>query len=295
VMAGDTGALSVDDVSDGEVMVSGRIARKTPSVMGKGAAPLSDGRTIRTNGAYARDARGINAFMSSDEPNDASVLIDALSSMAGPDCVCAAAPAEVVDAQLFPQEREHVARAIAKRQAEFGTARVLARRALSTLGYPPLPLVPHADRSPSWPAQVVGSISHSHGHCAVVVASARHFAGVGLDLETSRTLRANMQAAICTPDEQQWVQQQRASAGDALWLDLLVFSAKESFYKCQYPLTRTFLGFHDVGLQFDLQLRSFRATMLSERVPQRERLLQIHGQWRQLPDALITLATLRPN
>ena len=39
----------------------------------------------------------------------------------------------------------------------------------------------------------------------------------------------------------------------------LFFSAKETFYKCQYPLTRRLLDFRDVVLELDPQSQRFRA------------------------------------
>jgi 4'-phosphopantetheinyl transferase EntD len=222
---------------------------------------------------------------------DADVLTAALSTLAGADCVCLAARSEPVGEQLFPQEREYLARAVPTRQAEFGTARVLARRALATLGMPPQALVPEADRSPHWPPGVVGSISHSDGLCAVVVGLAHSFAGIGLDLETTSTLDADMQSTVCTTAELQWLDSQNPV--ERRRLDALVFSAKESFYKCQYVLTRTFLEFKDVELQFDLPRRTFRAAGFSAGVPQRERLQRIEGRWVRLPQVLLTLAMLR--
>jgi enterobactin synthetase component D / holo-[acyl-carrier protein] synthase len=231
--------------------------------------------------------------MTPDAKVDVDALAAALSALAGADCVAMAAQSELVTAQLYPDELAHVARAIPKRQAEFGTARVLARRALAVLGCAAQSLVPNADRSPTWPAQAVGSISHSNGYCAVVVGRAADMTGIGLDLETSRAVSPQVQAAICRPDELRWLQQLMQSTGEGRWLDTLVFSAKEAFYKCQYTLTRTFLGFQDVELQFDMAAQTFQATILGERVPDPAQLRRIQGRWCRLPDVLITLALLR--
>ncbi|HEX4378200.1 MAG TPA: 4'-phosphopantetheinyl transferase superfamily protein [Steroidobacteraceae bacterium] len=231
--------------------------------------------------------------MTSETITDIDALTAALSGLVGTDAIALAAQSELVTDQLYPDEREHIGRAISKRQAEFGTARVLARRALAAQGFPEQSLVPRANRAPTWPAQAVGSISHSHGFCAVVVGRAGDLAGIGLDLETSREVSPQLQAAICTPAELAWLQQLRQSAGEARWLDTLVFSAKEAFYKCQYALTQTYLGFQDVELHLDASAQTFRVAQLSDRAPQPSRLLQIRGRWCRLPGLLITLATLR--
>ncbi len=204
-----------------------------------------------------------------------------------------AASSELVTEQLYPDEFAHVSRAIAKRQAEFGTARVLARQALAALGFAAQSLVPNADRSPTWPARAVGSISHSNGYCAVVVGRTDDITGIGVDLETSREVRPQLQAAICRPDELRWLEHVKQSSGEGQWLDLLVFSAKEAFYKCQYNLTRTYLGFQDVELRFDMPGQTFEVAILDERVPEPMRLQRIEGRWCRVPNALITLALLR--
>jgi 4'-phosphopantetheinyl transferase EntD len=110
-------------------------------------------------------------------------------------------------------------------------------------------LVPNADRSPWWPPGVVGSITHSGDLCAVVVTHASRARGLGLDIEVDAPLDRAIEPLVATPAELAWL----ASQGDEArgWLGKLLFSAKEAFYKCQYPATQTFLEFHDVELRID--------------------------------------------
>ena len=44
----------------------------------------------------------------------------------------------------------------------------------------------------------------------------------------------------------------------------IMFSAKEAFYKCQYPLTECYLGFHDAAVTIDRQGETFRLTLLAD-------------------------------
>jgi 4'-phosphopantetheinyl transferase EntD len=46
------------------------------------------------------------------------------------------------------------------------------------------------------------------------------------------------------PDEIAWLE--ALPEPDQAKGGVLIFAAKEAFYKCQYPLTREWLGFHDV-------------------------------------------------
>lgn len=172
-------------------------------------------------------------------------------------CVSEFAPPALVDDQLFPDERDHIAGSVPKRRAEFGTARVCARRALQRLGVAPVSLVPMDDRAPRWPQGIVGSITHTTGYCAVVVARADRFRSLGLDVEQDKVLSPEIIRMICTERE-------RLALGLRAARDAIVyFAAKEAFYKCQYPLTRRFLDFQDVELTVDFEQGRFRTRVLS--------------------------------
>ncbi len=190
----------------------------------------------------------------------------ALASLFRGDAVTIEAEARLVDDQLFPEEWAHIQGAIPKRRAEFGTARVCAREALAALGLPPTALVPTGDRAPVWPAGVVGSITHTHGYCAVVVDRSPPMRSIGLDAELLRPLEEGTIELICTPAERAWIRAQPdASEVD---LVLLVFSAKEAYYKCQYPLSSTVLDFHDVELRINPTLRRFEARAVRVGLPE---------------------------
>jgi 4'-phosphopantetheinyl transferase EntD len=156
---------------------------------------------------------------------------------------------------LYPDEIKYIEHAVEKRRAEFGTARVCARLALSKLGIPPCSLVPRVDRSPQWPSGVVGSISHTEKLCGVAVTTSPRIVSLGLDLEIDAPLEPELQRLICTSAERQWLDQHRSTErGQAA---KILFSAKEAFYKCQYTVTEQFLEFTDVELSIDLQTGSF--------------------------------------
>jgi 4'-phosphopantetheinyl transferase EntD len=189
--------------------------------------------------------------------------------MLGEQFAVATAVTALVNDQLFPQELTHIGHASAKRQAEFGTARVCARQALAKLGMPACPLVPKTDRSPSWPSGVKGSISHAADRCAVVVSSAPEILGVGLDFEPDLALNPDLERLICTSAELDWLANgDPASRG---FLGKLVFCAKEAYYKCQYPSTGVVLDFTDVVLAIDLELGMFQvASVRGAMCPQQD-------------------------
>jgi 4'-phosphopantetheinyl transferase EntD len=193
-----------------------------------------------------------------------------LAQLVAAGCVVEEAVPQLYDAALFPEERAQLARAVEKRRAEFGTARVCARKALARLGFAPMPLVPNADRSPVWPAGVVGSITHTRGYCAVVAAMQSAVISVGVDAEQDKLLTPDLIEMICTPGE-------RAQLSDH---DAVVyFAAKEAFYKCQYPLTQKFLGFQDVELELDLANGTFGARIIKADAEKPAWLAQLQGRF----------------
>jgi 4'-phosphopantetheinyl transferase EntD len=140
-----------------------------------------------------------------------------------------------------------VERAVTKRVGEFAAGRLCARSALARFGIERFVLRPAADRQPVWPERILGSITHTAGFCAAVVGERARFAALGLDTEIAGSVRAELWPSIATAAEIGWIESlspaARASAAT------LVFSAKEAFYKCQYPHTQERLSFHDVEVR----------------------------------------------
>jgi 4'-phosphopantetheinyl transferase EntD len=149
-------------------------------------------------------------------------------------------------ALLLPEEAACLGRAVAKRRQEFAAGRQCARRALQEFGVVDFPLRVGADREPLWPRGFVGSITHTAGICAAVVASRERFRGLGVDAEIVGVVGAELWPSICVAAETDWLaslpQPERAPAVT------LIFAAKEAFYKAQFPLARERLHFHDIGI-----------------------------------------------
>jgi 4'-phosphopantetheinyl transferase EntD len=165
-----------------------------------------------------------------------------------PPGVAAAEMREAADpCLLLPEEAVHLGRAVAKRAQEFAAGRLCARRALAEFGITDFPIRVAADRQPIWPDGMVGSITHTAGFCAAVVAKQRHVGSVGLDSEVVGDVKEDIWLSICAPIETAWLDS--LPAGQRAAAVTLIFSAKEAFYKCQYPLAREFLAFHDVTVE----------------------------------------------
>ncbi|MEY2631660.1 MAG: hypothetical protein RIR00_314 [Pseudomonadota bacterium] len=137
--------------------------------------------------------------------------------------------------------------AVRCRRQEFSAGRLCARHVLAELGIRDFPLLPAADRSPQWPPDCIGSLSHGSGRALAVAARRGGLLGLGVDLEDPARVRPELWEMLMTPDERVVLQQRPAAARSRF--AALCFSAKEAFYKCQYPLTGHWLGFDDVSLE----------------------------------------------
>ncbi|HEY5834592.1 4'-phosphopantetheinyl transferase family protein [Streptomyces sp.] len=158
---------------------------------------------------------------------------------------------ELDHAPLFPEEAEAVARAVAKRRAEYAAGRACARAALSALGTEPVPILRDAERgAPVWPDGVVGSITHCDGYRAAAVAYATDILTLGIDAEPHGPLPQGVFDVItATPAETDALADLTGRAPEIHW-DRLLFSAKETVYKAWYPFHRRMLGFEEAELLF---------------------------------------------
>ena len=142
---------------------------------------------------------------------------------------------------------EKLKRAVPKRQAEFLAGRYCAARALSAAGCESTEVLSGENRVPAWPANTIGSISHTAGRAMAVASLNERCVGLGIDCET-----------LIRPDVAKRVYDTIAIAADndllhqtdwsREWFLTLVFSAKESLYKALYPTVGQFFGFDSAKL-----------------------------------------------
>jgi 4'-phosphopantetheinyl transferase EntD len=168
------------------------------------------------------------------------------------------------EAPLLPEEEACLSpRAVAKRRREFAAGRACARAALARLGVVDFPLRSGPDRTPIWPPDIVGSLSHCPDFCGVAVTRRGAIAGLGLDVERARPLQDRVAAMICTEAERDRLTR-LPDLPAPLWA-MVLFCAKEGVYKCFYPLARMHLDFHDVEIDLDPPAGSFTARVIRAR------------------------------
>ncbi|PZF99178.1 4'-phosphopantetheinyl transferase family protein [Micromonospora deserti] len=153
-------------------------------------------------------------------------------------------------------------RAVESRRRDFTAGRVCARRAMGALGMPPVAVPAAADRSPVWPAGLVGTITHTRGYCAAAAARAAEFRSVGMDAERHKELNPGVRRLVCLPEEEDRCA--RLPAGIS-WPAVL-FSAKETVYKVWHPVVGTWLDFHDALVELDPDAGTFTARIARARL-----------------------------
>ncbi len=201
---------------------------------------------------------------------------ETIAQLFPPEAAVEDAVPSTTEAELLPEEAPIVARAVERRRRELAAGRLCVRRALVRLGHEPV-AVPHDDRrAPIWPPGVVGSISHTGDYCAAVVARREAVRAVGLDVERDAPVKERLWDRICTERELAWIAG-RDVHEQGRWVRL-VFSAKEAFYKCQYLVTSTYLGFHEAELSLSVDVRRWTATLAVDAGPM-GRGTTIEGGW----------------
>lgn len=191
------------------------------------------------------------------------------------------ADSDMFCAPLFAEEEAYIRNAVPARRSEFSAGRAAARKALAKAGGAVGPIVAESDRSPRWPASFCGSITHCEGFCSAVVARSDDAVGVGFDAEEAKPLGSDLHHLVCRPSDMDHFRS--LPRVDAVDWPKLAFSAKESFYKCYYPIARSQLGFRDVSVIFSVKENSrsgsFSITMENKVKPMPRHSADFIGRW----------------
>lgn len=196
---------------------------------------------------------------------------------------------------LFDGEAAFVARAVERRIQDFEAGRACARRALVSLGVQPQALLQGAHGEPIWPPGYVGSVTHCTGFCAAAAAQEGDYLGLGLDAEVDGPLTHEVNRLVCRPEELAQIVNLRESC--TVDLCKLIFSAKESVFKCYFPTGGDMLDFQDVSLQLlpadDGRSGVFRATLVNTSRKGVWLNSSMEGRWRHASGRVHTSAYMR--
>lgn len=162
----------------------------------------------------------------------------------------------------FPNE---IKGAVAKRKAEFLAGRIAAKQGLSALGLDSAQqqVGIAKDRSPQWPKDVIGSISHTSEFAVCCIAKMSDCSLIGVDSELILSAETAHSVAAEIHNEAE-LKLLIETGFDTARVTSLIFSAKESLYKALYPKVCCFFGFEQARVSaLDLQTGNLTLSLCS--------------------------------
>lgn len=130
---------------------------------------------------------------------------------------------------LAPEEEALVAGAASKRRRDFVLGRSCAHQALAILGHDTAVIGRRDNGAPLWPHGTLGSITHTSGYAAALVADANRFSGIGLDAERIGGVTQDLWPRLFGAAERDDLE--RLDEADCGLAATLFFCAKEACYK----------------------------------------------------------------
>jgi 4'-phosphopantetheinyl transferase EntD len=169
-------------------------------------------------------------------------------------------------------------------------ARALAIELLETQGAPDVTEIRKDPRGrPLWPADFVGSLSHTDGYALAATASRGPCIALGVDVEPALPLPVDADTLVLTDDEREWLATSDPANGR------LVFCAKECVHKAIEPLRDVSLAFSDVIIDVDLAAGRFTPRPCSVHAIAAFDGLQAQGLIRRIEDHwMLVLALFDP-
>jgi enterobactin synthetase component D len=154
---------------------------------------------------------------------------------------------------------DEIHRAVPKRLAEYVAGRWCALTAIRAIEPRFDGQIPTDDRAPRWPAGIVGSITHTAHFAWAVVAPSAQLRSVGIDAESLPSPDGvdAIRSVATSPDDAP----PKIDRIDEATHYALLFSAKESLFKCLHPLVRRMFWYEDAGLSFDHDAGRFHAVL----------------------------------
>ena len=115
------------------------------------------------------------------------------------------------------------------------------------------------DRSPLWPKGAVGSITHSPVGVIACTAKTQDCLSIGIDIEclSRKDTLINIKRRVFTELDDLLFKELPNGFEEPEFVGL-VFSAKESLFKCLYPLSKTYFYFEDAEMvNIDFEKKTF--------------------------------------
>ena len=167
-----------------------------------------------------------------------------------------------IKGQISDVEYRIVSNSVLKRRNEFIAGRILAHNALEQLNIYGFDILTGNNREPIWPKGIIGSISHNNSFVCAAVTTSDYYKGIGIDVEEDEVIQVSQHNIIFTKNELLWIERQQNSAQENI--HKIIFSAKESLYKCIYPFVKKYIDFKQVEMEIDLENKTLRIIKMDD-------------------------------
>lgn len=161
-----------------------------------------------------------------------------------------------------------------KRLSDFRASRYCAKQILEKFGIHNYPLLINEHRAPIWPNQLVGSLSHTKNFCFGVIARGLDIKAIGIDVEVNKPLKDDLLKLICTAKDQNYFKLYSSPNHAAT----IIFSIKESIFKCLHPIYKKWIDFKEVDVILNEQEGTYCA-IPSDPINSYFGLNEINGKW----------------
>ena len=150
------------------------------------------------------------------------------------------------------------------RKNEFLLGRLCASKAHQIRSGEELLSLPiNLNRSPEWPTEVIGSITHNQYWVGAAVSESKSLLGIGIDFEVLGRTKMALGRYIRSTEDLKTHQ----SLNECELLTI-IFSAKESLYKALYPTAKCYFGFDAAAVrEINLSSGIFKIDLISEIAP----------------------------
>jgi 4'-phosphopantetheinyl transferase EntD len=215
-------------------------------------------------------------------------IIYAAQSLPLPDVAFGVSEIVRMDFSLLMQSHVDLPNASEKRKHDYVCGRQAARDALNLLSAPVTRVERGSAGQPIWPSGFVGSISHAAGLGIAAASSSSIYETIGIDMEVQKSVTADIWPHFMHADELRFISrlEKRMQSRFAS----ICFSAKESFFKLQYPCCRSWLEFADLTISSTDDGQFQVAIVDPGKMPERFR--QVIGYFSEIDGMVITAITL---
>lgn len=140
---------------------------------------------------------------------------------------------------------------------EFSAGRMCAQKAIQKLlhSHYSYEIFREHNGLPLWPKEIVGSISHKKNYCVAICGLKSEFISIGVDIECCEKSDLEIITRICVAPEIECFNSCPLEKKN-IFASLMI-SAKEAFFKYQFPITNLFIDFDDIHIYIDWNNFSF--------------------------------------